>query len=282
LVEHDQHPSIEHPPVRLGNLYQRIPWTENQLIGDQYILAAIAQDDQWISNFGGRLNRYGRLLLGSLRHRGGEWFEPIIISYNKCIYVQDSDPFVDRLAAYQYYTLNELVHRNREVRLLNLLFILASLRIQNLYGFISTMVIAVGLLISNCKNRIGDIRIVAPIFSPHETSRPSGVLRSLADNGFCFVKGDSQCTVLIVGEGKSVTAKASETLVILMPGARLKIGDDFITVDSMPLGDISDVVDARALIVNGTMQSFVIKINKCNVIGTGSPAKQNWKKWLKS
>jgi hypothetical protein len=49
----------------------------------------------------------------------------------------------------------------------------------------------------------------------------------------------------------------------------------------LPLGDVDGIIDARRLIVNGVIVGVVYREGGRTIIGTGSPARQDWAKWLR-
>lgn len=280
LVEHGQKPSSDHKIIAGGEVSQWQPWSSNQLFGDQYLLTAIAMDGQWNSNVGGRLHPNGKLILASSRHPDFWLFEPLVVECGQDIYIQDSDPFVDRLVPYQENAIIELVRGCVEYRVLNIIMVIASL-LPYCFSAISLFVIIILSLLLLSKFPVkGDVRLVGRIESPHEPSRISGVLRSLSDAGYPMLRGTSGCHILVVDENSKALVKASETFILAGPGSTVSIPSCKIKVSDIPLGNVDDVVDARELLIDGKVVGPIYSIHGITIIGTGSPAKQEWKKWL--
>lgn len=283
VVDHGQKPSKNYPAIVEGDIIQKPPWTGNQFFGDQYLLAAIAQDGQWVSNIGGRLRAIGKMQLVSPCHQNGKRYEPLVLRYKNTTYVNDSDPFVDRLANYQVAGIREMAYGVPLYRIINILFLIgAILSVKFKYsdfatGFIVILFVAFYILIPTN----GDIRIIGKMNSPHEPSKLSGVLRSLADAGFSCIKGGKNCNVLVIGEKKIVAPQKTERVILACSGSTINLGEQKIGVGEIPLGMIDGIVDARNLSVSGVMQGPILKIGEVTVIGTDSPAKQDWKRWLR-
>jgi len=281
LGEHGQKPTLTQTMWVGGDLQQMEPWPDNQLFGSQYLLAAIAEDGQWVSNLGGRLEHTGRLVLASANHLGGSGIEPLIIAQDNAVYVQDSDPFCDRLCAYQPSALREIAVGQGHLRIINV--VLAALSLAG-SGTLAMSAWGAGVLafaLWYCQPQPGDVRLCGTLGWPHEPSRISGVLRSLADAGLVMTRGNSDCRLLVVDEGRSAKAATSEQLVLAAPGASVSSGQATIRVDDLPLGDVDGIIDARRLIVNGVIVGVVYREGGRTIIGTGSPARQDWAKWLR-
>ncbi|MBI4025672.1 MAG: hypothetical protein HY360_11880 [Verrucomicrobia bacterium] len=276
LVEHEDRGSPSLPVIRGGEISQREPWSDNQFFGNQYLLAAVAQDGQWVSNLGGRLGKSGRLLLGSNTHRGGDSIEPLVISHRDRVYIQDSDPFVDRLSAYQPTAIREIVRGVIMFRLVNLGFAITSLA-GTVWGTLAASGLFVTIVVWLALPQAGDVRISGRVCWPHEPAKLSGVLRSLVDAGQVMVRGDKHCRLLIVGDGRSETVRPGERLVLASPDSTIRVGRKSFHVDDLPLGDVDGVVDARTVSGHGC----VTVVDGVTIIGTGSPSKQEWTKWLR-
>jgi len=282
LLEHDVAPSSrKHPILPLHNLSQEQPWSGNQFFGDQYILAAIAADGFWASNLGGRLKPSGRILLASNRYHGGGRFEPIVLETGELVYIQDSDSFVDRLVNYQVSTVHELVHGRKLLRIINGFFAFSILICST---WIANFIFAIGiaiLLVVESAPVSGDVRLLIEPGSPHELSRGSGVMRSLVDAGYSYLKGDTDAKVLIIGPGRSARVQPSEKIVLASSNSKIFVEDDLVIVDGQPLGSVDGITDARTLLINGRKVGVSTHIGDLTIIGTDSPAKQNWARWLK-
>ena len=281
LVEHDVRPTAMHPYLNHKNLLQDKPWASNQLYGNQFLLFAIAQDRFWASNLGGSLTRHGKILLASSSHAGGDFFEPIVLSAAGKIYIQDSDPFVDRLTGYQPAVVNEIVHQSWLPRVISVIFVLVVIVRRRVAGMSLLAVTAGARIIISQMPVSGEVRLVSAPGSPHELSKASGVVRSLVDAGFQFLPGNRDTRVVIVAPGRKTTVRPGETLVVASSGSLIDIGGTSIRVGDLPLGVQEEVIDARNLIVNGRPVGVSTRIGDVTVVGTDSPAKVQWSKWLK-
>jgi len=281
LNEHDVHASKEHPYLKSRNLSQAKPWTGNQFFGNQYLLSAIAKDGVWISNLGGSLDFKGRLLLASNSHHGGEAYEPLVVSYENRTYVNDSDPFVDRFAAYQVNTINEIVKKPWFPRLINIIFVIGILLGDRRWSLVSLIVGTLLFVSVNLWPNDGDVRLIADRGSPHEMSKVGGVIRSLVDAGFNYIPGDKNTRIAIVGPDRNVTASPTERVIVGSSGSRIVAQDDEIRVGNVPLGSVNGIMDARNLYLNGNNVGPMHSTNGVLFIGTDSPAKIEWSKCLK-
>lgn len=278
LAEHDLDYNDEN--LIPENAQQKEPWVFNQMFGNQYLLEAIARDGTWMGNLGGSLNPSGKLLLGSYSHFGKQKFTPLVIKHRNVIYVQDSDSFVDRVASRQVNTVKEITLGRVTCRAINIVFCLLILFPFNTYGFmcrILTPLIILAWLQIPIK---GDVRIVADIDWPHEPSKASGVLASLTDSGFYFLKGNTAAQLLIVGQGNSTIVMPSEKLIVLEPDATVYLNTHKVKADKLPLGQKSNVTDSRMVYVDDNPVDITVEIDGHIIIGSGSPAKTEWKKWL--
>lgn len=283
LVDHDVAALQlqKHPVLINHSLIQKRPWSANQFYGDQYLLAAIATDGYWVSNLGGCLRLEGCILLASNRYIGGDSFEPIVIAVGDATYVQDSDPFVDRLACYQASAITELTHGSKLLRYVNLLFVLA-IAISHLLPSIIVFLAVVSILVfTEMLPTAGDVRLVVDRGSPHEPSRGSGVMRSLIDAGYPYLPGTTDARVLIVGPGQSTRVQSSEKIVLVSSGSTIAIDEHVLTVNYIPLGTVDGIVDARALYLDGMEAGVTTTVGNIVFVGTDSPAKQDWARWLK-
>ena len=281
LVDHDVIASQRHPVLINKNLIQKRPWSANQFYGDQYLLAAIATDGYWISNLGGCLRPEGRILLASNRYIGGDSFEPIVIAVGDATYVQDSDPFVDRLACYQSSAITELTYGSTLLRYINLLFAFAILVSRLLPNIIVFLVVITFLIFSETLPTTGDVRLVVDRGLPHEPSRGSGVMRSLIDAGYPYLPGTTDARILIVGPGRSTRVQSSEKIVFVSSGSTIAIDEHVLTVDQIPLGTVDGIVDARVLYLDGVEAGVTTTVSNVVFVGTDSPAKQDWTRWLR-
>lgn len=280
LAEHDILPSDPYGVLTKANTQQIEPWAHNQLIGNQYLLEAVARDGLWMANLGGSLKPIGKLLLGSLSHDDDHIVTPLVTKYHNFTYVQDSDSFVDGLANRQENILKEIVIGRELPRILNLLFCISLVFSPFLIGLIvrSCSLISICCLLLIPKE--GQVRIIANLDWPHEPSKASGVMTSLVGNGYLMQMGNKKSQILVVGEGKTASAYPTEKLVILEPGAKVTIGKDVICSGIEPVDNEENIVDGRKLFINNEETSPMLSHDGIRIIGTGSPSKLEWKRWL--
>jgi hypothetical protein len=286
LVEHDIGPSEQHPVLENKSLHQQQPWEYNQLFGDEYVLAAIARDGYWASNLGGGLKPEGGVMLGSLCHKGGSTYEPIIVRTKGSTYIQDSDPFVDWLANGQRNVVWELTHGALDLRCLNFAAILLTalsvfapaLSRQGfavlLLGVVTTQAIATYGAIP------GDVLLIGRDGGPHELFRSGGVIRSLIESGRPVIESNRPSPIVVVARGRTYRLTGVEKLVILAPHSRALTTEGKVEVDDIPLGVVEDVIDARLLHYPGGDSKGVVQLRGVVFIATDAPAKLDWKKWF--
>jgi len=275
LVDHDVMPSKEHPSLGTNRLIQPHPWHTRQFFGDQYLLFAVSKDNAWVSNLGGSLQSKGRLLLGSCHHKGGSYFEPIVVREKGLLYVQDSDPFVDRLVPYAKNAVCEITLPASFPRLLNMGLILVGL----LPGLVSPLGMFLVLLTTYfhfTAGSLGNVRIVSVAEDPHELSRAWGVPRSLIDAGYEGIPGSQGTELLIVKPNGRTTVLPTERLVLAGSGSLISFNGRRAEVRSLPLGEVKGVVDAREVVVDGVSHGSRFSDGTITIIGTDSPAKQTW------
>ena len=272
-------------PLISADFHQGEPWGNNQLVGDQYLLYALRHDGFFASNLGGQIRKKGRLLLGQISFRYPFILNPFSVKYDSTIFISDSDPLVDRLAVYQRNYLLELGAPSGWPQYLNLLcgILIAASLLPNKRGFLTVCcfsVILIGAVSALAFNpQRGEVRIIGGPGWPHEQGRHPGFLRSLADAGYLLLPGQKDCKILVCGEGRSADWKG-ETLVYLEPGAAVHIGSRSIKADDVPLGDRDGVIDARALLIDGKAAGPIVDSDGVRIIATGSPARQEHKRWL--
>ena len=283
LIEHDQWDAY---PVLAthGNWHQKEPWNENQLLGNQFWLAAIYGDGQFQSNLGGQAHSEGKVLLMSPSQLGTK--ASLAAERDNVLYLGDSDYFCNGMAAYQPALLREIFGVPSQfvrLRLLSILLLAVGICLEVRPLFPRSIAIALCMM-AVCFACIpmpiqGDVRIVGKIYDPHEPSRASGVLGALADGEICAVRGDVGVKMLVVAEGFSCVAE-KETVILLEPGSSVTLGKDVISASDMPLGTVNENVDARHLNLNGKDTGAAeYTIKGVRVIGTGSPSKNVVRVW---
>ena len=105
-------------------------------------------------------------------------------------------------------------------------------------------------------------------------------MASLVDSGYLMLLGSKNSQILVVGQGKTAMAKQTEKLVILEPGATVFIGKHLIRSSMAPTDDEHGVTDSRKLFINNEATSSLLFLDGVKVIGTGSPSKLEWGKWI--
>lgn len=272
-------------PLISADFHQREPWGNNQLVGDQYLLYALRHDGFFASNLGGQIRKKGRLLLGQISFRNPFVLSPFSVKYDSTIFISDSDPLVDRLAVYQRNFLLELGASPVWPRYINLLCCLlivvsALPKWRDFLTLCCFSAILIGAVSAQAFiPQKGEVRIIGGSGWPHEKGRHPGFLRSLADAGYLFLPGQKDCKILVCGEGRSADWKG-EALVYLEPGASVHIGSRSIKAEDVPLGDRDGVIDARALLIDGKAAGPIVDSDGVRIIATGSPARQEHKRWL--
>lgn len=285
LIEHDQweaHPSI----AAKGNWHQEEPWNENQLLGNQFWLAAIFRDGQFQSNLGGQAFAYGKVKIVASSQLDTKTC--LAAESSNILYLGDADYFSNGMSAYQAALIKEILgdpSQFTRIRLISILLLIGSicLDLNHLRPKKKIQAAAIGVTIAIflCfpNESPGEIRIEGVIYDPHETSRASGVLSALSDAGINSIRGDSGAKILVVAEGLYAAHKG-ESIVILEPGATVKIDTNTYTAATVPLGSVNQIVDARKLIINNQESDKVeLMINEVHIIGTGSPAKNSVLLW---
>lgn len=292
LLEHDM-------VLRGGNvqeidkveLQQNQPWFRNQLEGNQYALAAIEMDGYLASNLGGQMELEGheKVLLMSRAHHPHSGLQtrtwPVLIEDRETRFLNDSDPFVNRLAAYQRNFITEVVLGTANLRWTNIFTAVAA--VLALFGARTPVVIAILCVFSTVAvlpeivGLPGDVRIVGAVDSwPHDPSATSGVLRALADADYPLISGTRQTTILVVGAGQKAAPLETEKLVLLGPGSTLRVGSMTITAGELPIGTAAEILDGRELWQGKQRLGPDAMVGNIRIIGTGSPARQNWKRLL--
>lgn len=290
LVEHGVGASEKHQALGKNELLQKKPWEFNQFYGEEHILASIAQDGYWASNLGGSIEPkdYGGVALASKSHTGGKSFETIIFDHNDRRYVQDSDPFVDWLAHGQRHVTKEVSKGQTSLRLLNLIVALLCLlvvvterhTVNMMASFASLLLIWGHWLYDVNSQPNGEVCIVGKVGSPHELSKSAGVLRSMIESGHPVTETSKLPIIVVVSEGKSYKLQGSERLVIAASNSEIITPKGSFKVDDVPQGLAEDIVDSRLIKGPAGKDATIHKLDNLTILGTNSPAKQNWNKWL--
>ena len=280
LVDHDQYSSENEKHIERGNLFQKEPWGENLTLGNQYLNYALANDGQLFWNLGGRLSRNGTVLLASIQNIGqgsSLLIEPFVVRDGNKVFIADSDPFCDGAVPYQRNFIFEVVRKNPAPRVLNLMFLVCSAFADlGSIGYWASPLILLVITWIRFSPVEGDVRIIGAIAWPHESSAYSGVMMSLVDAGHPMLIGRDNTRILVVAPHETVTVLRTEKLVLAGSGSVVKVNGKRVCVEDLPLGAIQGVIDARA--ISGTFFP-VARVDGVTIIGTDSPAKQDWTKW---
>ncbi len=273
IAEHDT--PVEHRSgrIRSGNFTQPAPWSKNEFLGNQYWRYAIRQDGALVSNLGAQLTPGGRIMLGIPCPNP---FSPAILASNdgKTLYCSDSDYWVNRLCNYQQNLLGVILsdkQRSIPPKIANIAFALIAIGSLWIPWFALLGVVVSLSLIFGSKNHQGDIRLIGPIYNPHDPTRAWAVARMLQDEGVNAIIGNNQSKVMVVAEGYSGRVNG-EALVIAEPRATILVGSHKIFVLEEPQGSVDTIPDARKLLIDGQPAGVKAVVDGVTVVGTGSPA----------
>ena len=273
IAEHDTPAEQQAGRIRSGNFTQPAPWSKNEFLGNQYWRYAIRQDGALISNLGAQLTLMGRMMLGI------PWpnpFSPTILASNdgKTLYCSDSDYWVNRLCNYQQNLLGVILSdkkRSAPPKIANIAFALIAIGSLWIPWFAPLGVLVLLSLIFGSANHRGDIRLIGPIYNPHDPTRAWAVARSLQDEGVNAIIGNNQSKALVVEEGYSGRVNGEE-LVIAEPRATILVGSHKIFVLEEPQGSVDAIPDARKLLIDGKSAGVKAVVDGVTIVGTGSPA----------
>ena len=273
--------------IRHCNLWQQpTSWHNNQLLGTQYMLEAIAKDGGLYSNKGVCLESIGNVKLAYPYTYNKS--QPLIVELEGITHLHDSDYTSSYLSNYQYCLNNEIMqngHRPIYVRLFSILAIILSLMLlyPNIvlfqYRIIYFSFIVVFLLTFNLPKK-GDIRIVGNITNSHENNKFDGVPKNIVNAGYNYTLGSIHANVLIVSSG-SFAVWLGEPIVVMEPNSKIFYKNTIISSGDMPLGYFNEIPDARHIKYNGKSYSGSVIIEGNSIIATGSPSKLIWKDILK-
>jgi hypothetical protein len=265
------------------DLQQALPWGGHVFFGNQYLAAAIERDGVLASNLGGSLSsKAGCPVLLSCSCRGKRAAYALISRKRGVAVISDSDVLTDKLSAYNPSLIKELTGNNKLVR-----YAVAAMSLGSLPFFVTCrdiwkavgLAVAIGTCMIGRGPTTGTVRLCCDTGSPHDDSGSYGVLRVMNDSGIIATRGDRDCSVLCVGPGRHAI-HAGEKLVLLEPLASCNLGGKIIKCENMPLGNLPQVPNAMSVIVDKKQYLGTFVIDGVRVIGTGSPAKQHFDKWL--
>lgn len=273
--------------IRHCDLWQQpTSWHNNQLLGSQYMLEAIAKDGGLYSNKGVCLNNIGNIKLAYPYSFNKS--QPLIVELDGVTHLHDSDYTSSYLSNYQFCLNNEIMQNGLRpiyIRLFSIVVIISSLLllypniVLSQYRIISLLFIVAYLLMFHMPKE-GDIRIVGDITNSHENNKFDGVPKSIVNAGYNYTIGSTNAKVLVVSSG-SFSMWLGESIVVLEPNARVFYKNAIISSKDIPLGYHNKIPDARHIIYNDKSYSGCIIIDSINIIATGSPSKLIWKDILK-
>ena len=282
-AEHDQ--ALPHPlgSIAGGSLRQPEPWSQEGLIGNQFVLAAICDDGMLVANIGSRLNNEGQLLLAGIGWERDRLASSLVIQSDSKIVVFDSDMFVNRLAPYQPSLLRVLFGQNSIYWWASIACLaiaacgIGAARMGNVVPYLAAVAFSFAAAGSVVDRVIatGEVRIVAMPSWPHSAGGSSGVLRSMVEAGLTVRSGSCGALVLVVDHGTADWR--GEELIVLLPGSRARIGDTVVACGTVPFGEANGITDARELQWTHQTVVGVCLIDGVKVIGTGSPGRVNWR-----
>jgi hypothetical protein len=265
------------------DLQQSLPWGGHVFFGNQYLVAAIEKDGVLASNLGGSLSsKAGWPVLLSCSSRGNRATHALISRRRGVAVLSDSDVLTDKLSAYNPSLIKELTGNNKLAR-----YAVAGMSLGSLPFFVTCRNIwkAIGLTVAIATCMLGrwpttgTVRLYCDTGSPHDESGSYGVMRVMNDSGIIATRGDRDCSVLCIGPGRHAI-HAGEKLVLLEPLASCNLGGTIIKCENMPLGNLPQVPNAMSVIADKKQYPGMSVIDGVRVIGTGSPAKQHFDKWL--
>lgn len=274
-------------------LQQRTPWNSQLYIGNQYFLESILADGALYSNIGITLKSQGNSKTILARPIDFAHSVPLILLCDKTLFLNDSDYMSSYIANYQKNLIHEIVggismHRIA-VRLLNILcltFVFCMILIKNerirlrkVFAAVWIMfVVSSASFAKECPQE-GEIRMVGAIRNSHENDGFDGVPKMINANGFPFITGNKNAKILVVKRGERAKWKG-ETLIVAEPNAKIEIMGHDVEIDDVPLGIKDGVIDGRSIIIDDSAVSAICKINGVTLVGTGSPAILQWKRFV--
>ncbi len=255
-----------------GNFQQNRPWGNNFPIGSELLRKSILKDGTWICNIGASLKHNKGFFIGGLFQNGIVY--PIIIRHNDNLILGDSDFVVDCLAPYQKNLINYITGSDKYTRFFHLscatCLILSCFFTNNLF----VILLCIANLLLMCFPYHGDVRYVGKSHKWAHTDLGEGIVRVLQQQGANVIFGNSNTRLLVIGEGYSATIK-TEKIVLLEPGATVKINNTNYRADTIPLGTKNGVIDARNLIIEDEKtSSCILHIGDITLIATGTPTAQ--------
>lgn len=277
------------------HLQQQTPWNSQMYLGCQYILESLLADGALYSNIGITLKKNPQTKSLLSRPIGFSDSTPLILVWNKTLFLNDSDYFSSYIANYQKNLIQELVggygiHRlathglNIACAIFILFYLLSFPKLSVNSGKVGLavwmlLVLSLSYISDKCMAD-GEIRMVGKIKNSHENEGFDGIPKIINACGYQYVIGDKNAVILAIKNGESAVWKG-EKLIVAEPNATIKILGHEVCIDESPLGCVDEVIDARNIIVDGNVKGVIFEINGVKIIGTGSPAKIQWSRFIK-
>ena len=278
-------------PIRLQ---QQTPWNSQMYLGNQYVLESIRSDGALYSNIGIMLNNNTESKTLLARPMSFYNSLPLIAKYKKTLYLNDSDYFSSYLANYQKCLIKELVGgrniRPFAIRFVNFLCLLLisllsvyskltdkkSRMIQIIWGIVSLLCISA----IYADRQEGEIRMVGNMLNSHENNGFDGVPKAINASGYPYVVGNQKNKILVVKSGKQAQWKG-ESIIVAESKAIIHFENRTIKIGESPLGITNGIIDSRSINIDGNEKGSLYRIKGVTIIGTDSPAKIQWKRFLK-
>lgn len=276
-------------------LQQQTPWNSQMYLGSQYILESLLADGALYSNIGITLKKNPQAKPLLSRPIGFTDSTPLILAWNKTLFLNDSDYFSSYIANYQKNLIQELVgghgiHRlsTHSLNIACAIFILFYLLFFSKLSASSRKVsLAVWMLFVLSSSYIsanhmaeGEIRMVGKIRNSHENEGFDGIPKKINACGYQYVTGDKNAIILAIKNGEGAVWKG-ERLIVAEPNTTIEILGHEVNIDESPLGYVDGIIDARNITVDDNVKGAIYEMNGVKIIGTGSPAKIQWSRFIK-
>lgn len=267
-LDHDAHTDYD-----VGNFFQPRPWSHNYLIAGEPIKLAVALDGALMSNLGAKCTgAYGHIVYAMM---DGAKICPLSLNIAGHLIFADSDYTSNSLAPYQQHLLRRLAGVDYSWRVF---WIIASCLL--IWGSIfpirrETLFMLTGIFCLVWLLPIkGNVRYIGKKHLWPHTTLGEGVVRELQERGRNVVFGDKETELLVVAAGHSASVLATEKVVILEPGASVRLGGEEYKAADVPMGDVNGIIDSRVIMKRGLpCATGIMEVNGIKIMATGSPAR---------
>lgn len=285
-----------------NNIQQRTPWMIFKPTMIRSLWSASVLDPFYCSNIGATIKRKSNMfpLAWNYTYTGmPQLLIAMEIQKDKIIiYLGDTDPAVKFLASYNSAFLNALYLQPSINNLykITLLCLCASLIIltKRFKGIIMLCfclsMLPLTFVNFNLNKNNFDYCVIdkQKIVSPHISNHPGFITNQISQSNFTVFLGHAsnvkKYIIRLVPTNKTVNVRSKldnlKTIFFLAENSKIKIGEDEISANNIPLGTTENVSgllsiiipDARELLFNNIKsKDSIIKIGSCYFIGTGSP-----------